>query len=190
MALLHHQIHPLQSLSTAVFKSTRLQWRCLSLTTHQLTPKKPVSAPKQAKTKPQVAAHTNLPSARSKYQSFADTLASRKSPTLLYEAPSSTLYITGCYLFSTACFSIGGINFYNSYLHPPAELSSWLSVAVGGACVAMTFFGLWSLLGVYPPKPLYLTVLIYCTGLSYCAENHCYATLLQHCAEFAVIEDR
>ena len=82
------------------------------------------------------------------YQSFADTLALRASPTLLYQAPSPAVYITGCFLLGGFCFTWAAINFYSHYLYPADDVPAWAPVFVGGVCVAMVAFGTWSTLGV------------------------------------------
>ncbi|KAI9842392.1 MAG: hypothetical protein M1838_003162 [Thelocarpon superellum] len=90
--------------------------------------------------------HVSRPPA-AKYLSYADTLARRPSPTLLYRAPSHTLYKLGSYGFGGFCLSYAGYNFYAHYLYPPEGLSPWVPVAFGGVCFAMTCAGTWLLLG-------------------------------------------
>ncbi|KAI9755374.1 MAG: hypothetical protein M4579_004303 [Chaenotheca gracillima] len=80
-------------------------------------------------------------------QSFADTLAIRSSPTLLYQAPPYRAFILGSYAFSFFCFSYAGWNFYQHYLFPPPGLATWVPIAFGVVCIFMTGFGTWLLLG-------------------------------------------
>ncbi|KZF25132.1 hypothetical protein L228DRAFT_265606 [Xylona heveae TC161] len=82
-----------------------------------------------------------------KYVSFSEALASRGSSILLYEAPSHRLYMTGCYAFGSFCFTYAGYNFYAQYLHPPADLATWIPIAFGGVCFAMACFGTYLVLG-------------------------------------------
>ena len=99
-----------------------------------------------------VQSKANLKHAASKgsnsYKSYADTLALRSSPTLLYQAPSPTSYIAGCFLLGGFCFTWAAINFYSQYLYPADGTPAWVPVFVGGVCVAMTCFGTWTILGV------------------------------------------
>ena len=81
------------------------------------------------------------------YLSYAETLGLRRSPTLLYQAPSHTLYALGSYGFALFCFSYAGYNFHAHYLHPPPGLSAWVPVAFGGVCVGMACLGTWLVLG-------------------------------------------
>ncbi|KAI9823901.1 MAG: hypothetical protein M1832_002219 [Thelocarpon impressellum] len=79
-----------------------------------------------------------IPPPQATYRSFAEKLALKPSPTLLYQAPSHTLYVVGSYAFGLFCLSYAGFNFYAHYLHPPPGLSPWIPVAFGGVCFAMT----------------------------------------------------
>ena len=82
----------------------------------------------------------------SKYQPFASTLAQKLHPTILYEAPSHTLFIVSSYGGAIFCFSYATFTFWSNYLHPPAGLSTWIPVAFSGICVLMAAFGTWLLL--------------------------------------------
>ena len=82
------------------------------------------------------------------YESFAKSIASRSSPTLLYEAPSPVGYITTCYVLGAGCLVYAVFNFYTVYLHPPDQLGFYLPVMVGGVCVFMALVGLWFISGV------------------------------------------
>ena len=79
-----------------------------------------------------------IPGRASAYQTFAETLANKSTPTVLYEGPSPTLYITGCYVISITCLFYAGFNLESAFLHPPEDLSKWIPPMVGGACVATT----------------------------------------------------
>ncbi len=80
------------------------------------------------------------------YRSFAETMALRPSPTLLYQAPSHTVYIVGSYVIGGFCLAYAGFNFYSHYLLPPEGLAPWVPIAFGGVCVFMTCFGTWLIL--------------------------------------------
>ncbi|KAI9849598.1 MAG: hypothetical protein M1837_002723 [Sclerophora amabilis] len=80
-------------------------------------------------------------------QTFAEVLASRSSPTLLYHAPQHTAYILGSYTFGGFCISYAGVNLYTHYLFPPEDLPVWVPIAFGGVCFFMACFGTWLILG-------------------------------------------
>ena len=89
-----------------------------------------------------------LNSAHGAYKSLAETLSSRSSPTLLYQAPPPTVYIATCYSFGAFCLVYAGFVFYVQYLHPLDGTPGWLPVMMGGVSVFMTFIGIRSLFGV------------------------------------------
>jgi len=75
-------------------------------------------------------------------------LALKSSPTLLYQARSTVLYMVGCHAISGVCFFIGGLNLWNVYIDKPEHLNTLLSNAVAGCCVAIFFLGIYNLLKV------------------------------------------
>lgn len=81
------------------------------------------------------------------YLSYASTLALKASPTILYQAPSHTGYILGCYGASAFCLVYAGWNFHANYLHPPEGLAPWIPIAFGGVCFLVAVFGGWLMLG-------------------------------------------
>jgi hypothetical protein len=139
-----------RGLYESVAKVNSLRWRLFTSTVRQLAVKNAKPAVRQLAPKSQLAARPLQTSKgnRLSYESFSESLARRPSPTVLYEAPSPYLYITGCYVLATACFAYAGFNFESTYLHPPQQLGYWIPIAVGGVCVAMAFFGVWSIFGV------------------------------------------
>ena len=145
-----NNLHRLRLVCRKVPSTACPQWRSLSLSASQPAFKNSAMISKRVNniSKAYRKAPPATSSARSTYQSYADSLANRSSPTLLYEAPSPNLYITGCYILSSACFAYAGTNFYNTYLNPPEHLSTWIPVMVGGVCIAVGLFGVWSLFGV------------------------------------------
>lgn len=134
----------------SVPKVNGLQWRLFTSTVRQFAVKAAKPAVRQLPPRSQPAARPLQISKgnRLSYESFSESLARRPSLTILYEAPSPYLYITGCYVLATACFAYAGFNFESTYLHPPEQLGYWIPIAVGGVCVAMAFFGVWSIFGV------------------------------------------
>lgn len=77
------------------------------------------------------------------YRSFAEKLAGRQSPTLLYQASSHKGFTMGSYALGAFCWAYAGINFFNEYLHPPAGVMTWIPIMFGTLCVIMTGFGTW-----------------------------------------------
>ena len=135
----------------------RIQSRCFSKSTSvQLASKKTPKARPQPKTPisqrpPSKPTTINSPPAQgptTQYRSFADILALRSSPTLLYQSPSQVGFTVACYAFGGFCLAWAGWNFYATYLYAPEGLSKGISVGIGGACIAMTCFGTWLILGV------------------------------------------
>ena len=82
------------------------------------------------------------------YQSFAKILAGRSSPTLLYEASSSTGHTIRVYLVGLFCIAYGAHQFYSVYLFPPPDFPYILGVFSTGASFLVAFFGLYVLFGV------------------------------------------
>jgi hypothetical protein len=81
------------------------------------------------------------------YQPFASTLAQKSHPTILYEAPSHTLFIVSSYAGAIFCFGYATFTFWSNYLHAPAGLSTWVPIAFSGICFLMAALGTWVLLG-------------------------------------------
>lgn len=104
----------------------------------QRPPSNPKSLPKSASVQGPTA----------QYRSFADTLALRSSPTLLYQSPAQVAFTVASYAFGGFCFMWAGWNFWSTYLYAPEGLSQWVSVGMGALCFAMACFGTWIILGV------------------------------------------
>ena len=106
----------------------------------------PQSQPKSASLA-QVTRPTTAPATQN-YKSFAATLASKSSPTLLYESPFPLIHTTVSYLFGGFCIAYSSWNIYAQILHPLHDMglvgtSFWVAIAA-----AMGFLGLWSISGV------------------------------------------
>lgn len=106
----------------------------------QRPPSSPTTLPKS----------TALQGPAAQYRSFADTLALRSSPTLLYQSPTQVAFTVASYAFGGFCLVWAGWNFWSTYLYAPEGLSQWVSVGMGGLCFAMSCFGAWIILGVRP----------------------------------------
>jgi hypothetical protein len=86
---------------------------------------------------------TNAPT----YYSYATTLAQKSHPTLLYQAPSQTIFIVSSYSASVFCLSYAAISFWSNYLAAPPDLAAWVPYAFGGISFMMACFGGYLLLG-------------------------------------------
>ena len=186
-----NHFYRLRLVSRKVPFATSPQWRRLSLSASQPAFKNSAITSRHVKTKSKayLKPPTATSSPRSTYQSYADSFASRTSPTLLYEAPSPNLYIAGCYILSTACFAYAGTNFYNTYLNPPEHLSTWIPVMVGGVCIAVGLFGVWSLFGVGNLQITEISILTAFIGLPYCKNNYCSSSSVKTHAAATPTED-
>ncbi len=101
-------------------------------------PAKPENPPKSGKL-------GLLPRARnpSAYTPFAQSLALRPSPTLLYQVHSQTSFTVGCYVVGGVLVALAVINFYNEYLHPFERTWAYLPTMMAGVCLAVLILGLW-----------------------------------------------
>lgn len=81
------------------------------------------------------------------YTSYATTLAQKTSPTLLYNAPSHTLFLIASYTGASFCFAYAAYNFEAHYVNPPADLARWIPMTFGVICFGMAAFGGWLVLG-------------------------------------------
>ena len=91
---------------------------------------------------------------RAVFNPFVKALASRSSSTLLYQAKPPFLHIGLNAVLSGVCFLYTGFNVYAVLLNPLSNIDMWISAAVGGLCVAMTFIGLRFASGVLLQTPL------------------------------------
>ena len=82
-----------------------------------------------------------------KFRSFADTIAAKERPTLLYQAPEHGGYVIASYAAGLFCFSWAGYHVWQHYLFPPVDLPFWVPPLYGIIGFAMTCFGTWVILG-------------------------------------------
>ena len=89
----------------------------------------------------------------SSYQSFAEILKRRSSPTLLYEATSSIGYIIRVYFVGLFCIAYGCYQYYTIYLFPPTgvDIPYLLGVVSAGSAFFVALFGSWILFRVCHP---------------------------------------
>lgn len=108
-------------------------------------PKIPAQAVSKPVARPASSPATSVQETKSlqTYRSFAERLAGRQSPTLLYQASSYKGFTLGSYALGAFCWAYAGINFYNEYLHPPPGVMTWIPIMFGTLCVIMTGFGTW-----------------------------------------------
>ena len=121
--------------------------RGFSTSTRLLTKKSSIIAGHNSATSSKIS--RTLPAAKDVgYQSFAKILSRRSSPTLLYEASSSTGHTIRVYLVGLFCIAYGAHQFYSVYLFPPPNFPYLLGVFSTGASFFVAFFGLYILFGV------------------------------------------
>lgn len=154
--------------------------RHLSVTARRQWASKKAQLPPVAKATPKPVGPTSLPRLPPKaYGSFADTLALRSSPILLYQSPSHAVYITGCWMLGGFCMTYATFNFYTQYLNPIKGTPEWIPVLMGGVCVAMACAGTWAIFGVriQISYPCSVCMLMKVAGLPYHPQHHCYTVL-------------
>lgn len=76
------------------------------------------------------------------YHPFAQSLALRPSPTLLYQVHSQTNFTVGCYILGGILVVVAVINFYNEYLHPLERTWAYIPTMMGCICLVMILLGL------------------------------------------------
>ncbi|TVY80718.1 hypothetical protein LSUE1_G005760 [Lachnellula suecica] len=80
------------------------------------------------------------------YESFANTLAKRAHSTLLYEAPSHTMFMITSYGAAGLFLGYGGYTYYQ-YSDPPDGISSWVPYAFGVGTFLMAAMAGWFIMG-------------------------------------------
>jgi hypothetical protein len=71
---------------------------------------------------------------------LAKKLASKASPSILYESQSKSFYVVSCYGVGLFCTAWAGWNAYDNFLAPPLpalEISDRVRIAMGITCVFM-----------------------------------------------------
>ena len=172
----HSQLSHIRPTPCNAFK--RVQWMELTTRYFSLTAGRHW-ANKKARVSPDVksTAKTVVPDSLPPkgYVSFADTLARRSSPILLYQAPSHTVYIAGCWLLGGFCMTWATFNFYSQYLDPAKGTPTWIPVLIGGVCVVMVCMGTWAILGVRisTVAPFFIVDAHKIVGLPYHSQYYC-----------------
>ena len=77
------------------------------------------------------------------YEPLRSKLANRVSPTLLYQAPSSTFYVIGCYTLGVFLVYVAGFNFETQYFLLPADAPTWVPVCVALGSFMIACVGFW-----------------------------------------------
>ncbi len=85
---------------------------------------------------------------KSPFNAYAEQLANRASPTLLYEASSNAFYKNGWLVLGSFCLTWAIINFKNQILHPLEVEPIYIRYITGAACVGMLVGAGWSFLKV------------------------------------------
>ena len=98
---------------------------------------------------PRSASKSALPY-KSAFNAYREQLASRTSPTLLYEGPSHAFYKTGWILLGGFCLTWAVINWNNHYMHPLEGTPAYVPIIMGTTCVAMVAGAGWCFLKVSP----------------------------------------
>ncbi|KUJ21161.1 uncharacterized protein LY89DRAFT_778775 [Mollisia scopiformis] len=141
------------------FKSTRIQsFLCKTLNTPPPPPRffttspllraarKTRAAPQPSK--PSLAStKTSPPTNLPVYASYANTLANKSHPTLLYEAPSHTLLMICAWTGAATCFGYSLYNCWTVVLNPNPGLAQWIPLAFGGVVILMSALGTWLVFG-------------------------------------------
>jgi hypothetical protein len=73
--------------------------------------------------------------------SYATSLAQKAHSTLLYHAPSQTIFMVSSYSASAFCFSYAAFSFWANSLNAPADLAAWVPIAFSGICFSMACLG-------------------------------------------------
>ena len=83
---------------------------------------------------------------------LAKRLASKSAPSILYESPSKSFYVLGCYAMGGICLGWAGFQLYDTILYPTHEVSLWIRNSMGGVCAFMALFGLYFTSKVRPTR--------------------------------------
>jgi hypothetical protein len=110
---------------------------------------KKVRAPKFPTTKPKTVTSptSKLANSQTAYKTFAEQLAEKTHPTLLYQAPSHLLFKISSYAGGFFCISYSTYNFWAHFLFPPEGINQYVIYAYGGIVVLMTALGTYLILG-------------------------------------------
>lgn len=99
------------------------------------------STPAKQPTLPKPGKYVSIPR-HPAYRPFAQSLAMRQSPTLLYQVYPQTNFTVGCYIVGGVLVFVSVINFYNEYLHPLERTWAYIPTMMAGICLAMLCLGL------------------------------------------------
>lgn len=94
--------------------------------------------------KPSVSPPTSFPSTSpSVYTPYANTLAQKSHPTLLYQAPSHLLFIVSAYTGAFTCYGLTVFLASTIIINPPPGLAEWIPYSYGSAAIMMSAAGTW-----------------------------------------------
>ena len=107
------------------------------------TPQMPkIATPKQSQT---LISGSRKPAA---YESLADKLAFRASPTLLYQASSYTYYLFGCYAVGGGLLAAAWFNFRTQFYVQPGGVPQWVPLFTSVGSFMIACGGFWMFLKV------------------------------------------
>ena len=106
----------------------------------------PQTPPKKA-TAPPRTANTSTPTATAALRSYAEQLARKNAPTILYEAPSHFWLRVFSFAAGGFCMSYAAINYWSITLHPPEGVAWWVPHGFAVICVFMGAMGGYFVLG-------------------------------------------
>lgn len=89
------------------------------------------STPAKHTTLPKPGKFVSIPRSPA-YRPFAQSLAIRQSPTLLYQVHSQTNFTVGCYIVGGILVVVSVVNFYNEYLHPLERTWAYVPTMMAG----------------------------------------------------------
>ena len=74
-------------------------------------------------------------------QTLAESLASKPSLTLLYQAPSHIVYMTTCCILGAFCITWSVFNFYGTFINPVGQPGSFVFIAMGTTIILVAAGG-------------------------------------------------
>ena len=99
------------------------------------------STPAKQSTLPKPGKYVSIPR-NPAYRPFAQSLAMRQSPTLLYQVHPQTNFTVGCYVVGGLLVTVAVINFYTEYLYPLEPTWAYIPTLMAGICLVILCLGL------------------------------------------------
>ena len=159
-------LHDIQYLE---INSTSINIRAFS------TKKIPVPSTIARKVSPRAFPQNVSPTTTEPFRPYVARLASRPSPTLLYQAPSASGFIAGCYILAGLCFSYVAFNAWNTFVNPLIEHDFFIRGAVASMCFAVSCFGAWVVFRVSSTLLPFAALAYFQTAFKDRQNNLCYS---------------